>query len=448
MRLPRAWARGLAAWRRDLWERDLDDAGRLERVLLTVARMAVVVRRGFTRHQLTMRSGSLTYITIFSFVPTLAVAFAMFKAFGGLEGAQSVLLPKLLSYLAVGVREEVQGRLREMLANVHTGAIGATGFLFLAVAAVALLSSIQEALDDVWGVRAHRTTLQRMAVYWAVVTIAPILLLLGVSLPAMVDRFLPLGWVMRHGGDVVLSTVLPIVVVSSAFALMYRFMTEARVTPSAAVVGGIAGGVVWSCAAWLYSWYARTTVYYANIYGSLSAIPIFIFWIYLSWFILLMGALVAFAWQNLATHRQEVLAEAASRRARELAALRVHVEVVRGFLDAGPPVAAAALPERLGLSGRLVNETVEALSEIGWLLPGAPDHHLLPARDPTTTTPADLLAALRTQGEADVWRGQDAVTERLAHCQEAEEDAVAQVWRETTFAALARDGASVNGGPA
>jgi membrane protein len=79
--------------------------------------------------------------------------------------------------------------------------------------------------------------------------------------------------------QVVFAALVPVLVVSTGLLLLYRFLTDAPVTFAAAGVGAVAGGVLWGIAAFAYSWYARTTVYYDRVYGSLSAIPIFVFWI-------------------------------------------------------------------------------------------------------------------------------------------------------------------------
>jgi membrane protein len=420
MRPAVAWRRLVRLVERDIWERDVEDANVVERALVTL-RLATVVRRGWARHQLAMRSGSLTYITVFSLVPTLAVGFAMFKAFGGLENAQNVLLPKITGYLAVGVRDEVQAKIREFLGNIRTGAIGATGLVFLIVAAVMLLSSIEDALDDIWGVRPKRTYFQRLTIYWTVVTITPTLLLIGVSLPAILHRVTPLEWVLRWTGtgNVFFSVVVPVVFVSAGFTLLYRFMTEAPVTLAAAAAGGVAGGVLWSAAAWVYSWYARTTVS-----------------VYVSWFIVLVGALVAFAWQNVSTYRQEVLAADTSPAARELLALRVMVEAAEALLGPGAPARLDDLSTRLKISRRLVNGVADLLVDAGWLVYVEDRGAVLPARDPARFSPAALLQDLRQRGVPAVWRGHDAMTRALESLQEREAEARARVWEPVTFARI------------
>ena len=321
---------------RDLWERDLAEFGPLRRSVITAMRIAAVVVGGFGRHQLTTQAGSLTYVTVFSLVPTLAVAFAMFSAFGGLTDARDALLTRVMTFLAVGVRQEVSGTVDSMLANINGGAIGATGLVFVFIAVFTLLSSIETVFNDIWGVKHTRSAVERLTLYWTVVTVSPTLIVLGMSLPAILRQIEPLRWLLERTGtfDVFFGRVIPWLFVIVGFTLLYLLMVARRIPLSAAAVGGVTGGTLWFAAAHAYGWYAKSTVYYANIYGSLAAIPIFIFWLYLSWLLVFIGAQVAFAWQNLNRYREEILSTAPSQMSRERVALRVAVEAARRFLAA------------------------------------------------------------------------------------------------------------------
>jgi hypothetical protein len=144
----------------------------------------------------------------------------------------------------------------------------------------------------------------------------------------------------------------------------------------------------------------------------------------------LTGALVAFAWQNLATYRQEIFAQAASQRALELVALRVMVEAVRPFLSAQPPVSACELPARLHVSEWLANETVEELTAVRWLTAIGRERRLVPPRDPQRRSPAELVDALRRRGESGVWRDRDGLTRKLEARQRNEARAAGDAWGE------------------
>jgi membrane protein len=434
------WARLLRLSGRDLWERDVEDFGVVRRTLITALRIAAVVWRGFNRHQLTTRAGSLTYVTMFSLVPTLAVALAMFSAFGGLANARQVVLGKVMDYLAVGVREEVSGWLDRMLSNISGSAIGATGLVFVIVAVFTLLSSVEDVFNDIWGVKRTRGYLERLTLYWTVITVSPTLIVLGMSLPEVVLHILPLQWLLEGTGARTLTVgIVPWLFVVGGFAALYMLLTARRIPLGAAAAGGIVGGTMWFAAAGAYGWYARSTAYYANIYGSLAAIPIFIFWLYLSWLLVFIGAQVAFAWQNLDTYREEILSTAPSQISREQLVLRVIAETAQRWVAGTAPATAQALAADLHTSARAVNEAVGCLVELGLLADHGADGQLLLTRDPRQLTSAAVLRALREQGQEIAPGRRDHTMARIRDAYARATDAAEASWHDLTVADLAGD---------
>jgi len=408
------WDRAVRLIERDIWELDLEQSRPVWRAIMTLFRLGALVRHGFTEHQLTMRAAALTYTTVFSLVPALAVALGVFKAFGGVDHAKAVILPHLTNYLAVGVREDVAARIEQILENISGGAVGAVGFLFMILAALSLLSGMEDVFNQIWGVKQSRGYLQRLMVYWFVLTITP-LVLVAVSVPSFLRNLRPLQWLLDQTGtgEIFFAVFLPLVLVCVAFAVMYSVLTSARIPLRSVAIGGVFGGVSWSTAVYGYAAYAQNSQFYSSVYGSLSAIPIFLFWLYVSWLIVLLGAQVAFASENLTTYREEVLASRASRAARELLALRIAVEVAGRFLRGDAPINRDELPHVLQASGRLVNKVVDELIEIGCLVQVGAEEQLGLGRDPRELGPTELLDLLHRHGEDKIWATKDSATQEL-----------------------------------
>lgn len=436
--LHQAWSRLLRMSGRDLWERDVDEFGVVRRSVVIALRIAAVVWRGFSRHQLTTRAGSLTYVTMFSLVPTLAVALAMFSAFGGLANARAAVLAHVMDYLAVGVREEVTGGLDRMLSNISSGAIGATGLVFVIIAVFTLLSSVEDVFNDIWGVKRTRGYFERLTLYWTVITVSPTLIVVGMSLPTVVLHVLPLHWLLDGtGARAVFVGLVPWAFVVCGFAALYMLLTGRRIPVAAAAVGGLVGGTLWFTAAGGYGWYARSTAYYANIYGSLAAIPIFIFWLYLSWLLVFIGAQVAFAWQHLETYREEILSTASSQTSREQLALRVLAEAARRWVNGRPLATAPEVAAELRTSARAVNEAVGGLVDLGLLAEHGTEGQLLLTRDPRQLTPAAVLHALRGRGQDIVPDRRDPTMDRICTAYARAADAADATWDAVTLTDLA-----------
>jgi len=381
----------------------------------------------------------MTYITLFSLVPTLAVAFSIFKALGGLARTTDVLMPKLLGYIAVGVRGDVAGRIDQFINNIHGGALGSVGTLVLLFSVLSLLTNMEDAFNEVWGVEQHRTLFQRASTYWMLVTVAPTLLVIGVALPSMFRRMPMFEWVLKltGTGKLFFSGFLPLLFVCVAFSLTYWTIPNTRVRPRAAASGGVIAGSAWLAAFYGYAWYTTVAVTYSRIYGSLAAIPFFLFWIYLTWLIVLFGAEIAFAVQSVATYQAELQALEASQAAREVLALRIVCEVARRFVLALEPATPEDLAHELHASARLVNELSDKLARPGLVRKAEGRNELVPGADPHTLSPADVLRSLRELGERGIWVEKDSLTRDLDSRRTAAEEAARRAWGGSTIAELA-----------
>jgi membrane protein len=427
---------------RQVWERDLASAPAWRRAGVMTARVLSLALRGWDRHEVLTRAAALTYVTVFGLVPTLAVALAMFKAFGGLEQAKDVLLPRILAYLAVGVHETVRLRIEDFIANIHGGALGGAGTVFLLLAVVSLLGGIEQAFNAIWEVARSRTFFQRVTTYWTITTVTPALLIAGLALPAAVRRLAPVDWVLAWTGgeEFLFGVLLPLLFVWAAFTLLYKFVPNTWVDTRAAVGGALVAGSLWIAAVWGYALYARQAVSYSNIYGSLAALPIFLLWIYVTWVIVLLGAEIAFAAQHVPTTPVAPSARPLSVEVQELLALRLMVAVARRFVAGEPAPTTADLGQETQAPPAPTQEAVERLRAAGLLVASEDDARLFPARDPERTSPADVLLALRRHGEQGAWTAEERVAAELGRWRRTMEEAVRGAWGGMSLADLAGEG--------
>jgi membrane protein len=427
----RWWERLSAAGHRihyEIFERDLHTAPPLVIAAALPPRIGVQVWRGIWSHGLPMRAAALTYITLVSLVPTLAVGFAMFKAFGGLDQAKAVLLPRLLEYIAVGSQAMVQSGIEEVLTNLHGGALGGVATIVLLASVVFLLSGMEDAFNHIWEVTRPRSWMWRIAIFWTLVTVTPTLLALGLTLPATVARLAPIAFDPAELGalGVLVSLVLPLVLIWLGFALLYFFAPNARVSPNAAAVGAVIGGTLWWAAFHAYADFSGMAVAYSKVYGSLGTVFVFLFWLFLTWVIVLGGAEVAAAvqyvpWTPTAEPRE------VSQATRELLALRVMAAVARRFRDGGPPPTVEDLRAEVHAPGLLTTDAVHQLVATDLLAEVGFSGRLVPLRDPARTSPADVLHALRHRGVEAIWDAEDPTTQALERWQRDADDAAAAV---------------------
>jgi membrane protein len=245
------------------------------------------------RAQLLLVASSLAYTTILSIIPMMAVSFAIFKAFGGMEKLYQTIEPFILQNLAEGSSTEVIAALRRFVDNTHASAIGITGFVGLIFTSMSMLNSIESAINRVWGAPARRRIFQRIATYWLFITLGPLAASVAVGIAS--GSSFPLPNLVPSGTGVFLLTIL-------FFTAVFRWVPNTDVHWPYAVFSGIQTAVLLALARAAYGLYTSRVVSYNKIYGSLGAVPILLLWIYIVWAIILTGAAVSAALQ----HRLEI----------------------------------------------------------------------------------------------------------------------------------------------
>ena len=255
---------------------------------------AATLRNRFREDRLGVTAGSLTFTTMISLVPLFTVALAIFSAFpmfGRMEAAVQKWL--INSLIPADIARQVSKYLFEFAGKA--GQIGWFGALLLLVTALALILTIDRKLNDIWRVRQLRPLTQRVLVYWALLTLGPLLLAVSLSLSSYalsVSR----GWVGQGalpGGLRVLIDTLEFMVVVVAMAALYRYVPNARVRWSHAMAGGLFVALGVAGAKNLLGWYLASVPTYSLVYGTFATLPILLIWIYLMWVIVLLGAVVA-----------------------------------------------------------------------------------------------------------------------------------------------------------
>lgn len=389
-------ARAVRFIRHDLWSpQTWSDANTRNRWWLLVGRTAYLIWAGFSRERLRLRAAALTYMTLLSLVPALAVVFAVFAGFKQLGDARERLKGVIVEFLSVTHQDAVTQYLDKFVGSV--GALGGVSVVILLFTTLTLLANIEKSFNDIWGLKEDRSVVRRFMAYWPLLTLAPLLLGVSLGLSAKLgsDPTAQAAIEMIPGARLAV-WLAPIVFTWMGFALMYIVMPNTRVPVRYALIGGIVGGSLWEIAKRLFGIYASRAITYSAIYGSLGVVPLSIIWIYVSWLVALIGAVVTFASQNAKTyepHEDETLSLSAVDR--EHIAIRIllivfeRFEVEQGATPTslilatvpGPPRAKRNLLGELEDGGLLV-----ALDDQDAYLPGRPAHR---------TTLADALRVTR-----------------------------------------------------
>ncbi len=242
----------------------------------------------FVTHQAPLRASALTYTTLLSLVPFLAIAFSVLKGLG----VQNALEPLLLQVAGESSRETVS-QIIGYVNNTNVKSLGVVGLLFLLVTVVSLLSTIEDAFNNIWGVLETRSLQRRFSDYLSVVVVGPLLLMVAMSMTSSLQSQWLVQWLVRNTllGEAILLPfrLVPYLSVWVAMTFLYSYIPNARVRFRSAVLGGVVAGTIWQVTQWGYFHFQVGVANYNAIYGALAALPIFLVWIYTSWLIVLFG---------------------------------------------------------------------------------------------------------------------------------------------------------------
>ena len=388
----------------------------------------VLTARSVYQEEITLRAAALTYNTLLSLVPLLAVAFALFKAFGGLQKLEGLLRQLIMENLAVGRGAEVGLWLDQFIAKVNAGAIAGVGVLVLFYSAVTLLTNIEGSFNRIWGIQRGRSLVVRFFTYWGLITLAPPLVGLSVSLTAQLQSSAFASTVVQWlpwGIGRLLVSLLATLSTCTAFVVSYLIVPNTKVRFRAALLGGLVAGTLWNISKYLFIAASAGTIKYSAVYGALGVLPLLMLWMYLSWLIVLFGVTYTYANQSIHTEGLELASLRMNQNFRELVASRLTVAVARRFIAGEPPLTAEALADTVGAMPSIAQRVLSSLVEHGVLVEArikGEDPGYLPGRSLQELSLAQVVDALRQQdGERFELQQDESFAEVAQLLQEAEE---------------------------
>ena len=391
----------------------------------------------FIRNRCPGRASGLAYTSLLALVPVLAVAFSIGTSLIGRDALRQHQVIKLMvervAPLDLAKVEQISEDIAGYVREIRIGAVGVFAALALIIVGISLLSSVESALNDIWGQSRGRSWLARTVHYWALLTLGPLVIALVLSLTAgstFSSASQSIAGVPILGGLVF--TGSPLLVMVIALFLFYRLMPNAQVEWSAAFFGAVVGGVLWHLNSIFNAYYLKHVLAGNQFYAQLALLPVFLMGIYFAWLIVLFGAQAAYAFQNRVIYTQEQLADAVSQQNREFIGLRIMVFVGRAFAKGSPPPTLVNIGEGLGIPTRLAGRILcklEAAGLVRQITGGSPAY--VPAQPLDNITGCEILEALRvgkgqeqpTRDDADL----PYVRAEFARINEAERHAAAKL---------------------
>ncbi|MDR1226972.1 MAG: YihY/virulence factor BrkB family protein [Prevotellaceae bacterium] len=388
----------------DIWHPQQARIDSRDLMLIKLVKIIFIAIVGFLKDKVSLRSSALTFYTLMAVVPVFAVLLGIAKGFG--------LNEQLLTSLGATFEQQQEiiqlltGFSESLLTHGKSSLITGVSVIFLIWAVLSLLNNIEASFNHIWQVKKSRPWSRKIADYLTVIVVAPIFLMASGSITVVLHSKLAIS------GSELMSYVAPLakaaiklssyLLIWGVFTFVYIAMpfTKVRFVP-----GLIAGIITGSISLLMQNFYIYSQVMvskYSTIYGNFAAIPLFLIFAQLSWLILLFGAELAFAIQNVERYEYELASQSISQKYKKLIALLVTKLIVNGFEQGGKPLTSEDIANKIGLPVRLARELAYELTECNILVQTHTDDEkvsaYIPAVDIHKITVGMVLERLDEQG--------------------------------------------------
>jgi len=378
--------------------------------LIKQLRIIILAIRGFDEDKCLLRASSLTFYSLLSIVPVVAMAFGIAKGFG----FESLLQKQL--YEKLPVQEEVLDKIvafsNSLLENTKGGVIAGLGLAILFWSVIKVLGHIETSFNDIWEIKEPRTFGRKFSDYLSTMMLGPVLIFLSSSVTVFIttqvtnitEKVAFIGFF----SPVILMVLklLPYCIIWFLFTIIYILMPNTKVNFRSGLVAGVIAGTIYVIAQWAYIYFQIGIARYNAIYGSFAAFPLFLAWLQLSWLIVLFGAEISFASQNVDTYEFEPDCLNTSISFKKLISLQVAHLLVKNFSKGEKPLTSEQISHILEIPIRLVRQVLYELVESGIIIDTRTAEYkelaYQPARDINTITVAFVLESLEHRGSNNI----------------------------------------------
>ena len=349
-----------------IWHTSLSDISRSKSFIIRQLRIIVLAARGFMNDKVQLRASALTFYSLLSIIPVVAIAFAIAKGFGLDQNLQQLVAkefqtqPEVLDWLLSVATNALQ--------KTRGGPIAGVGVIILFWSAMSLLDQIESSFNHIWQIRSSRPWYRKFTDYLTIMLIAPVFLILSSSITVLdLSDFISRSSILDFLKPIFnfLLKFAPYLLTWFALTVLYIIIPNTKVKFVPALVSGIIAGTVLQILQWLYIDLQFGISKLSSIYGSFAAIPLFILWLQASWIILLLGAELSFANQNVSRYEYESEALNVSQYQKKALVLMIMNMIIRNFTVGEKPISAEDISGKLKIPVRLVRDILQDLNNAG-----------------------------------------------------------------------------------
>jgi membrane protein len=357
-----------------------------------------------------MKASALTFYSVLSVVPVIAVFLGIAKG----SGFDKILQAQLLANFSgqADVLLKVFEFSESMLRETKVGVIAGIGVVLLSWSVVKVLGHIDDSFNEIWKVGKPRTIARKFTHYLFITTVCLILIIMASSLAVTMASQLKFitgklsRWGLPPAPILVLLEIIPFVLIWALFGFIFIYMPNTKVRLKSGIVAAVVAGTAYHAIQWIYIWFQIGVARANAFYGSFAALPLFLVWIQLSWLIVLLGSELSFAVQNVDTHGFPEGSENVSPRHKKVLSLLIARHVVRNLSAGEKPPTPSRISNDLGMPSLLVHRILADFSSAGLFsavkTEEGEEATYQPTRDIRGITVKTVLDALERSGSVDL----------------------------------------------
>jgi membrane protein len=390
-----------------IWHTPLSELSSRRLLLIKQVRIVLLATRGFFNDMVQLRASALTFYSILSLIPLVAIAFAIAKGFGLDQTLQQLILEKsnmqdrelIIRILSIA---------RDALQQTSGGYIAGVGVIVLIWSVMSLLDRIENSFNHIWQIGTSRPWYRKFTDYLTIMLIAPVFLILSSSVTVFINTQLP-EYLSKAPILDFFKPVISFLVQFSPYFLtwltltvLFIIMPNTKVKFRAGVVAGIISGTILQLLLWVYFDLQFGISKLGTIYGSFAAIPLFIMLLQSSWIIVLLGAEISFANQNISRYEFESEALNISHHQKIALTLMIMNLIIRNFVDCERPLSSESIAAKLKIPVRLVRDIIHDLTSLNLVSivheESEKERLFQPAMDINSITVSLILSRLDNKG--------------------------------------------------
>ncbi len=398
--------KSITFFKEDIWLIAEDKLDETQYLSLKCLRILLLAVKGFDDDLCLLRASALTLYTVLSIVPIIAMLFGIAKGFG----FESILKQQLLEQIPK--QDSMVLQLIEfaenMLASTQGGVVAGIGIIVLFWTVIRVIGNIEESFNHIWKIKKNREFARKLSDYLSLMLLAPVLVIVSSSITVFVTTQITGLIEKTHLPPEGTATMLyllnysPIVIMSVLFSFIFIFMPNQKVQMKAGIIAGIMTGIFYQIVQWGYLELQIGVSSYNAIYGSFTALPLFVIWLQLGWLLVLFGCEISFFIQYYEIYKYNEKFVSLSFRLKKLIALRIMQLIVKRFMRAEKALNTTEIAFKLVLPISVVRSSLTALINSQLIVElnvlSTSESVFQPAQDVNNLTIYQVIEALEKQG--------------------------------------------------